>query len=81
MYSSYLSTSGSTGGAGGSTPPNYSWVGRAVHGAKNLYCYILSTAHIVHSRELPYSSKFSWHNIFVNFVIDPSFINFLLTKI
>jgi len=29
---------------------------------------------------LPYSSKFSWH-IFVNFVIDPSFTNFLFTKI
>jgi len=30
---------------------------------------------------VPYSSKFSWHNIFVIFVIDPSFTNFLVTKI
>jgi len=30
---------------------------------------------------IPYSSKFSWHNIFVNFVIDPLFTNFSFTKI
>jgi len=29
-------------------------------------------------QELPYSSKFSWHNISVNFVIDPSFTNFFI---
>jgi len=30
---------------------------------------------------IPYSSKFSWHNIFVNFMIDLSFTNFLFMKI
>ena len=30
---------------------------------------------------VPYSSKFSWHNIFVIFVINPSFTNFLFTNI
>ena len=27
------------------------------------------------SRHIPYSSKFLWHNIFVNFMIDPNFFS------
>ena len=30
--------------------------------------------------DIPYSSKFSWHNIFVNFIVDPLFMNILFTK-
>ena len=45
-----------------------------------LQCFFLFLTY-QHWNNLPYSSKFSWHNIFVNFVIDPSFTNFLFTKI
>ena len=31
-------------------------------------------------KEVPYSSKFSWHNIFVIFVINPSFTKFFPRK-
>ena len=36
---------------------------------------------IIYRIQILYSSKFSWHNIFVIFVINPSFTNFLFTNI
>ena len=48
-------------------------MGKCILHSDSLYYSFLSVMRI-----LPYSSKFSWHNIFVIFVINPSFTNFFV---
>ena len=46
----------------------------------NSVCCSQSLLSVTCGAEIPYSSKFSWHNIFVNFVINLEITKILFTK-